>query len=372
MEDLVSGLALHWQLQCTPEEGYTVQTKCVSDRSRGIRRMPVQERWDRDGQKLGQGTFGVVWREKCTSGPSTGKSRAVKQIFKNFGSPSSSSKVLSTELSVIMGFSDKAYRDYFVRSFGWYDTKDFLYITMEYLPLGDLSRYLKDPLPEAQAASITLQVLEGLNFMHQSKLTHRDLKPNNILVQHAGPCWWVKISDFGTSKRMDTATLCSNVGTVVYQAPEVRGVVKLNDAAGGNQLLSPAVDIWAVGAIAFRLSTGRVPFEDLLSLCRYVDHGESLSLVDGTSEGFNTFVAKLMAPLPHDRPTASEALADSCLSLSTSELSTRPDHPTTAPGEKSISAQELTEDASAQWPPSEQVTERPPYLFSSAIDASHG
>lgn len=70
------------------------------------------------------------------------------------------------------------YRDYFVRSYGWYDTKDFLYITMEYLPLGDLSRYLKDPIPEAQAASISLQVLEGLRFMHQNNVAHRDLKPN--------------------------------------------------------------------------------------------------------------------------------------------------------------------------------------------------
>jgi hypothetical protein len=49
---------------------------------------------------------------------------------------------------------------------------------MEYLPLGDLSRYLKDPLPEPQAASISLQVLEGLRFIYQTNFAHRDLKPN--------------------------------------------------------------------------------------------------------------------------------------------------------------------------------------------------
>ncbi|CAH0055301.1 unnamed protein product [Clonostachys solani] len=373
MEDLVSGLALHWQLQCTIEEGCTTHTKYVSDHARGIRRMPIQERWERDEQRLGQGTFGVVWRERCTSGPDTGKSRAVKQIFKNFGSLSISAKALSAELSAIMRFSDEAYRDYFVRSYGWYDTKDFLYITMEYLPLGDLSRYLKDPLPEAQAASISLQVLEGLRFMHQNKFAHRDLKPNNLLVQHTGPSWWVKISDFGTSKEMDMATLCSNVGTVAYQAPEARGIIRLDDAAGGNQLLSPSVDIWAVGAIAFRLTSGRVPFEDLLSLCKYVGQGEPLPFEDGISEGSNTFAARLMAPMPHDRPTASEALTDPWLSFSASELDgSRIGRPMTALVREPNSTQDLTEDASAQWPPTEQGTEPPSYSAKSPMDVSHG
>ncbi|CAH0025979.1 unnamed protein product [Clonostachys rhizophaga] len=372
MEDLVSGLALHWRLQCTIEEGCTTHTKYVSDHATGVRRMPIQERWERDEQRLGQGTFGVVWREVCTSGPSTGQSRAVKQIFKNFGSRSISSKALSAELSAIMRFSDEAYRDYFVRSYGWYDTNDFLYITMEYLPLGDLSRYLKDPLPEAQAASISLQVLEGLRFMHQNKFAHRDLKPNNLLVQHAGPSWWVKISDFGTSREMDIATWCSNVGTVAYQAPEVRGIVKLDDAASGNPLLSPSVDIWAVGAIAFRLTSGRVPFEDLLSLCRYVGQSDPLPFENGISEKSNTFVARLMAPMPHDRPSASEALADPWLSVSASELDViRTDHPMTTLVIEPNSIPDLTEDASAEWPPTEPCNEPPPYLAISPIDVSH-
>ncbi|CAI6082732.1 unnamed protein product [Clonostachys chloroleuca] len=356
MEDLVTGLALHWKLQCTIEEGCTAHTKYVSGHATGVRRMPIQERWERDGERLGQGTFGVVWREVCTSGPSTGKSRAVKQIFKNFGSRSISSKALSAELSAIMRFSDEAYRDYFVRSYGWYDTKDFLYITMEYLP----------------STWGFVAVLEGLRFMHQNNVAHRDLKPNNLLVQHAGPSWWVKISDFGTSKEMDIATLCSNVGTVVYQAPEVRGIVKLDDAAGGNQQLSPSVDIWAVGAIAFRLTSGRVPFEDLLGLCRYVDQGDPLPFEDGISGGSITFVTRLLAPMPYDRPTASEALADPWLSVSASEVDlTRTDHPMTVLVRDPNSATDLTEDASAEWPPTEPCNEPPPSLTKFPIDVSH-
>jgi serine/threonine protein kinase len=48
---------------------------------------------------------------------------------------------------------------------------------MEYLPLGDLQSYLNNPLPESEARTITEQTLQGIDFMHRSKIAHRDLKP---------------------------------------------------------------------------------------------------------------------------------------------------------------------------------------------------
>jgi serine/threonine protein kinase len=48
---------------------------------------------------------------------------------------------------------------------------------MEYLQLGDLSAYLSKPFVESEAACITRQLLEGLNFLHRSRFIHRDLKP---------------------------------------------------------------------------------------------------------------------------------------------------------------------------------------------------
>ena len=48
---------------------------------------------------------------------------------------------------------------------------------MEYLNLGDLQGYLKEPLPELEARQITTQVLEGLSYMHENGFIHRDLKP---------------------------------------------------------------------------------------------------------------------------------------------------------------------------------------------------
>ena len=48
---------------------------------------------------------------------------------------------------------------------------------MEYVPLGDLEPYLKEPLPQSQARIIARQLLQGLVFMHENKFAHRDLKP---------------------------------------------------------------------------------------------------------------------------------------------------------------------------------------------------
>ena len=66
----------------------------------------------------------------------------------------------------------------FVKSYGWYQCSDYVYITMEHLSLGDLSKHMKAPMQEVHASQITSQVLEGLSFMHKNGFAHRDLKPN--------------------------------------------------------------------------------------------------------------------------------------------------------------------------------------------------
>ena len=64
-----------------------------------------------------------------------------------------------------------------MRSFGWYENPESVFVAMEYFLHGDLGNYLLPPLPEAEVQQIISQILEGLSFMSDNGFAHRDLKP---------------------------------------------------------------------------------------------------------------------------------------------------------------------------------------------------
>jgi len=64
-----------------------------------------------------------------------------------------------------------------VEFFGWFEEPETLYIAMEYLEKGDLTRHIGTPLPQETVQNISKQILEGLQVMHQQGIAHRDLKP---------------------------------------------------------------------------------------------------------------------------------------------------------------------------------------------------
>lgn len=64
-----------------------------------------------------------------------------------------------------------------MKSYGWFQSVDAIYIAMEYVEYGDLEKHLEKPIPEDEARLITRQLAEGLHHLHQNGFTHRDLKP---------------------------------------------------------------------------------------------------------------------------------------------------------------------------------------------------
>jgi len=65
----------------------------------------------------------------------------------------------------------------FVEFLGWFEKPETLYIAMEYLPEGDLTKHAGSPLQQETVQTISKQILEGLKVMHQKGIAHRDLKP---------------------------------------------------------------------------------------------------------------------------------------------------------------------------------------------------
>lgn len=98
-----------------------------------------------------------------------------------------------------------------------------IYIIMEYVPGGELSTYLQShsKIPEEMVRTITRQLLRALHYLHKRRITHRDIKPDNILIASLDPLR-VKLSDFGLSKVTQEETFLKTFcGTLLYCAPEV-------------------------------------------------------------------------------------------------------------------------------------------------------
>jgi cell division cycle 2-like len=99
---------------------------------------------------------------------------------------------------------------------------------------------------------ILMQLLQGVQYLHDNWVIHRDLKPANILYDHFGN---VKICDFGMARHFgDPIPMMSpNVVTLYYRGPEI---------GMGVQDYLPALDVWSIGIIAAELLTGKAPFID--------------------------------------------------------------------------------------------------------------
>lgn len=143
---------------------------------------------------------------------------------------------------------------YIVDVYDYGEHQDTYYIVMQYiegLNLKDLLRR-EGSLPPSQVVSITSQVLLALATAHSQGIIHRDIKPQNILIQASNGA--VKLADFGVAHTLNTSTITTigtPIGTVHYMAPE--------QASGGK--IGPATDIYAVGVVLYELLSGQLPFQ---------------------------------------------------------------------------------------------------------------
>lgn len=127
-----------------------------------------------------------------------------------------------------------------------------LNVVIEYVSARDVTSQIKSgPLNEVAAAHIVFQTLQGLAFLHAKNIMHRDIKPDNLLLDHDGT---VKLADFGIAAQLenDAEKRTSSVGTPWYTAPEV---------INGEEY-SYTCDVWSLGCTLFELLTARPPYAD--------------------------------------------------------------------------------------------------------------
>ncbi|KAF8073920.1 hypothetical protein FPV67DRAFT_1479798 [Lyophyllum atratum] len=197
------------------------------------------------GDCLGKGAFGQVYRALNWA---TGETVAVKEI--------QLSNIPKAELGEIMSEIDllkNLNHENIVKYKGFVKTREYLYIILEFCENGSLHNISKrfGKFPESLVAVYISQVLEGLVYLHDQGVIHRDIKGANILTNKDGT---VKLADFGVASNTTTGVRDDAVvGSPYWMAPEV---IEQSGA-------TTASDIWSVGCVVIELLEGHPPYHTL-------------------------------------------------------------------------------------------------------------
>ncbi|GAA2556254.1 hypothetical protein GCM10010435_28630 [Winogradskya consettensis] len=267
---------------------------------------------------VGRGATGTVWRGLESA---TGDQVAVKLLHEGLlRQPKLVSRFVQERsiLKMVRHEHVVGVRDLF-------SVGESLGLAMDFVAGGSLRERLRreGTLEPAEAARLLAQVAAALAVAHGLGVVHRDVKPDNILLQTEGDREDVRLTDFGIARVLDSPGVTSShavVGTPHYMAPEA--------ISGGEA--APAADVYALGIVLFELVSGRTPYagEPFAVLRGHLDERPRRPV--GMADAVWAVIARCLDKDPSRRPEAT-ALRDSLVRL-TREMEGVPAMP--APGKR--------------------------------------
>ncbi|KAL1962927.1 hypothetical protein VTN77DRAFT_9023 [Rasamsonia byssochlamydoides] len=196
-------------------------------------------------EKLGEGTYATVFKGRNRQ---TGEMVALKEIHLDSeeGTPSTAIR----EISLMKELKHES----IVSLYDVIHTENKLMLVFEYMDK-DLKKYMDSRGDHGQLDYVTIksfmhQLLRGIAFCHENRVLHRDLKPQNLLINKKGQ---LKLGDFGLARAfgIPVNTFSNEVVTLWYRAPDV---------LLGSRTYNTSIDIWSAGCIMAEMYTGRPLF----------------------------------------------------------------------------------------------------------------
>ncbi|XP_055749748.1 triple functional domain protein isoform X4 [Salvelinus fontinalis] len=249
--------------------------------------------------ELGRGRFSVV--KRCEH-KSTKRTVAVKLVNKKLMKRDQ----VTQELSLLQ----RLQHTHLVTLLDTYETPSSYALVMEMVDQGRLLDYIVSwgNLTEEKVASYLRNILEALHYLHNCRIAHLDLKPENLLVSHTSsgqPV--VKLTDFGDAIQLNSAHYVHPLlGSPEFASPEL--------VVGEPAALTS--DLWSLGVVTYVLLSGASPFldesveETCLNICR-LDFSFPHHYFQGVTQGAREFVCLLLRADPARRPPAGLCLQES-------------------------------------------------------------
>jgi serine/threonine protein kinase len=191
------------------------------------------------------------------------------------------------------------------------------WLAMEYVPGHTLHAYVgqHSPLPAPLTASTGALLAEGLSAVHAAGLVHRDLKPQNVIMSAHGPM----LIDFGLGAFVDGGrdSLSQSgmiIGTVRCMAPE---------QASGNSRVTPAADVYGLGAVLLFAATGHYPYDGdhWRAITMQVANPDQAPNLDDLPDALRPLISSMLSHDPAARPTLDMVTAECARIMALASLS---------------------------------------------------
>ena len=248
--------------------------------------------------KIGTGGMATVYRGQDQV---LGRTVAIKMMLPQYANDPSFAARFKQEAQAAAALSSP----YIVSVYDWGKDGESYYIVMEYLRGTDLKSGIRKhgALDSRKVAQIGSQIAQALSVAHRHDIIHRDIKPQNIMVQPDGN---IKVMDFGIARAKNSSLTTDNsvLGTAHYVSPE----------QSTGKPLGPTTDIYSLGIVMYEAATGRVPFagDDAISVAmKQVNEApQPPSLINpNVDPALEAIILRCMEKNPADRYQSADELA---------------------------------------------------------------